>query len=37
VVAPFQNVHVYSLMTHLLGLTPARTSGSLDSVRAMLR
>jgi predicted AlkP superfamily pyrophosphatase or phosphodiesterase len=37
VVAPFQNVHVYSLMTHLLGLTPAPTSGSLDSVRTMLR
>jgi predicted AlkP superfamily pyrophosphatase or phosphodiesterase len=37
VVAPFRNVHVYSLMTHLLGLAPARTSGSLDSVRVMLR
>lgn len=37
VVAPFRNVHVYSLMTHLLGLRPARTSGSLDSVRVMLR
>jgi predicted AlkP superfamily pyrophosphatase or phosphodiesterase len=37
VVAPFRNVHVYSLMAHLLGLTPARTDGSLDSVRVMLR
>lgn len=37
VVAPFRNVHVYSLMAHLLGLTPAPTSGSLDSVRVMLR
>lgn len=37
VVAPFRNVHVYSLMTHLLGLRPARTSGSIDSVRTMLR
>jgi predicted AlkP superfamily pyrophosphatase or phosphodiesterase len=37
VVAPFRNVHVYSLMAHLLGLTTARTDGSLDSVRVMLR
>jgi predicted AlkP superfamily pyrophosphatase or phosphodiesterase len=37
VVPPFRNVHVYPLMAHLLGLRPARTSGSLDSVRAVLR
>ena len=37
VVPPFQNVHVYSLMARLLSLTPAPTSGSLDSVRAVLR
>lgn len=37
VVAPFRNVHVYSLLAHLLGLSPAPTSGTLDSVRAMLR
>ena len=37
VVAPFRNVHVYSLLTHLLGLTPASTDGTLDSVRAVLR
>lgn len=37
VVAPFRNVHVYSLMAHLLGLTPATTDGSLDSIRAVLR
>jgi predicted AlkP superfamily pyrophosphatase or phosphodiesterase len=37
VVAPFENVHVYSLMAHLLGVTPARTSGSLDSLRRVLR
>jgi predicted AlkP superfamily pyrophosphatase or phosphodiesterase len=36
-VPPFRNIHVYPLMAHLLGLVPARTSGSLDSVRAMLR
>lgn len=37
VVPPFQNVHVYPLMAHLLSLRPAQTSGSLDSVRAVLR
>ncbi|MEX2180695.1 MAG: ectonucleotide pyrophosphatase/phosphodiesterase [Gemmatimonadaceae bacterium] len=37
VVPPFRNVHVYPLMAHLLGLVPAPSSGSLDSVRAMLR
>lgn len=37
VVPPFRNVHVYPLMAHLLGLRPAPTSGSLDSVRAVLR
>ncbi|MDH5233451.1 MAG: AMP-binding protein [Gemmatimonadota bacterium] len=37
VVPPFGNVHVYALMAELLGLRPARTSGSLDSVRAILR
>ncbi len=35
--APFRNVHVYSLLAHLLGLEPARTSGTLDSLRAALR
>ena len=37
VVAPFQNIHVYPLLAELLGLSPARTKGSLDSVRAVLR
>lgn len=37
VVPPFRNVHVYPLMAELLGLRPARTEGSLDSVRAVLR
>lgn len=36
-VPPFRNVHVYSLMAQLLGLRPALTDGSLDSVRAILR
>lgn len=36
-VPAFRNIHVYPLMAHLLGLVPAPTSGSLDSVRAVLR
>jgi predicted AlkP superfamily pyrophosphatase or phosphodiesterase len=34
---PFGNVHLYSLMAHILNLTPAPNDGSLDSVRAVLR
>jgi len=37
VVPPFQNIHVYDLMAHILGLRPAPNDGSLDSTRAMLR
>jgi predicted AlkP superfamily pyrophosphatase or phosphodiesterase len=37
VVPSFSNIHVYSLMAHLLGLQPAPNDGSLDSVRVMLR
>lgn len=36
-VPPLQNVHVYPLLAALLGITPARVDGSLDSVRALLR
>ncbi len=37
VVPPFQNIHVYDLMAHLLSLRPAPNDGSLDSTRVMLR
>jgi predicted AlkP superfamily pyrophosphatase or phosphodiesterase len=37
VVAPFQNIHIYSLICAILKLQPARNDGNLDSVRAMLR
>ena len=37
VLPPFRNVHVYSLMAHLLRLDPAPTDGRLDSLRAALR
>lgn len=35
--APFQNVHVYDLLCHILGIKPSPNDGSLDSTRAMLR
>jgi predicted AlkP superfamily pyrophosphatase or phosphodiesterase len=37
VVPPFQNIHVYSLIAHLLGLHPAPNDGTFDSVRVLLR
>ncbi len=37
VVPPFQNIHLYALMARILGITPVKTDGSLDSVRALLR
>jgi predicted AlkP superfamily pyrophosphatase or phosphodiesterase len=36
VVPPFRNIHVYPLLAHVLGIDPAPSDGSLDSVRAML-
>lgn len=37
VTQPFQNIHVYDLICHLLRLTPAPNDGSLDSVRVLLK
>lgn len=37
VIEPFQNVHVYSLLAHILGINPAPNDGNLDSVRTVLR
>lgn len=37
VARPFQNIHVYDLICHLLRLTPAPNDGSLDSVRVLLK
>ncbi len=34
---PFQNVHVYELMCHLLGIEPAPNDGDLEAVRHLLR
>ena len=36
VVEPFENIHVYPLVAHILGLSPAATDGVLDSVEAVL-
>lgn len=36
VVEPFQNIHLYELIAHLLHLTPAPNDGVLDSVRTTL-
>jgi predicted AlkP superfamily pyrophosphatase or phosphodiesterase len=36
VVEPFQNIHIYALLAHVLGLKPAPNDGRLDSVRGML-
>jgi hypothetical protein len=36
VVEPFQNIHVYDLVAHLLQLTPASNDGALDSIRTVL-
>ena len=36
-VPAFANVHAYSLLAELLGLRPAVTDGTLDSVRVLLR
>ncbi len=36
-VAPFQNIHVYELLAHILGIVPAPNDGTLDSVRTVLR
>ena len=35
-VPPFRSIHVYPLLAAVLGLDPAPTDGSLDSVRALL-
>jgi predicted AlkP superfamily pyrophosphatase or phosphodiesterase len=34
---PIENVHVYPLLAALLGLAPAPSDGSIDSVRTMIR
>jgi predicted AlkP superfamily pyrophosphatase or phosphodiesterase len=37
VVPPFQNAHIYNLLTRILCLTPAPNDGSWDSVKALVK
>lgn len=36
-VPSFENIHIYELMCHILGLTPAPNDGSFDKVKNLLR
>ena len=36
-VDPFENVHIYELVCHVLGIEPAVNDGSLDAIREVLR
>ena len=36
-IEPFENVHLYPLMAHILGLDPADTDGSLSELQSTLR
>jgi predicted AlkP superfamily pyrophosphatase or phosphodiesterase len=36
VVEPFQSIHVYALVAHVLGLDPGRNDGALDSIYTVL-
>ena len=36
VVEPFQNVHIYALLTEILGLRPTANDGKLDSIKTVL-
>lgn len=36
-VEPFQNIHIYELINHLMDTEPAGNDGSLDSVRVLLK
>lgn len=37
VIEPFENIHIYNLMTQILGLTPAKNDGSFVVARDVLR
>jgi hypothetical protein len=36
VVEPFENIHVYNIMTRILGLRPAPNDGNMDAARKVL-
>jgi len=35
--APFSNVEVYGIISHILGLEPAKTDGDLENVRHIFK
>ncbi len=35
--SPFQNIHLYELMSRVMGLSPAPNDGSIDSVKSVLK
>jgi predicted AlkP superfamily pyrophosphatase or phosphodiesterase len=37
VIEPFENIHIYNLMTQILGLTPAKNDGSFAVAREVLK
>ena len=37
IVEPFENVDVYNVMCKILGLTPAKNDGNLETVKRILR
>lgn len=37
VIAPFQNIHIYNVMTKILGLTPAKNDGNFSVAKQVLR
>jgi predicted AlkP superfamily pyrophosphatase or phosphodiesterase len=37
IVEPFENIHIYNLMTKILGLTPAKNDGDFEAVKGMLK
>ena len=37
VVEPFENIHIYNLMTKILGLTPAKNDGDFERVKNLLK
>jgi len=37
VVEPFENIHIYNLTAKILGLTPAKNDGNLETVKNVLR
>ncbi len=37
IVDPFENVHLYALLCHILGIEPAPNDGNLDAIRKVLR